>query len=123
GQGGGVPDSGSTVRGLARLLRRNPTDAERLLWHALTRDRRFAGQFKRQTPVGRHIPDFVSFPHRIAIELVNPGEGETIAADRASRRVWLEARDYRVLEIRAADVERDLEAELVRLAGMMAQSA
>src|SRR3982075_250155 len=43
GQGGGVSDSGSTVRGLARLLRRNPTDAERLLWQALTRDRRFAG--------------------------------------------------------------------------------
>src|SRR5438874_2097969 len=100
GQGGGVPDSGSTVRGLARLLRRNPTDAERLLWQALTRDRRFAGGFKRQTPVGRHIPDFVSFPHRIAIELVNPGEGETIAADRASRRSWLEARDYRVIEMR-----------------------
>src|SRR6478672_7563205 len=110
GQGGGVPDSGSTVRGLARLLRRNPTDAERLLWQALTRDRRFAGGFKRQTPVGRHIPDFVSFPHRIAIELVNPGEGEAIAADRASRRNWLEARDYRVIEMRASDVERDLEA-------------
>jgi tRNA/rRNA methyltransferase len=116
---GGVPDSGSTVRGLARLLRRNPTDAERLLWHALTRDRRFAGQFKRQTPVGRHIPDFVSFPHRLAIELVNPAESETIVADRAARRAWLEARDYRVIEIRAADVERDLEAELVRLQGML----
>src|SRR5437764_2417498 len=123
GQGGGVPDSGSTVRGLARLLRRNPTDAERLLWQALTRDRRFAGQFKRQTPVGRHIPDFVSFPHRIAIELVNPGEGETIATDRAGRRTWLEARDYRVIEMRAADVERDLAAELVRLQGMIEQSA
>jgi tRNA/rRNA methyltransferase len=123
GQGGGVPDSGSTVRGLARLLRRNPTDAERLLWQALTRDRRFAGGFKRQTPVGRHIPDFVSFPHRIAIELVNPGEGEAIAADRAGRRSWLEARDYRVLEIRAADVERDLDAELARLQGMIEQDA
>ena len=123
GQGGGVPDSGSTVRGLARLLRRNPTDAERLMWQALTRDRRFAGAFKRQTPVGRHIPDFVSFPHRIAIELVNPGEGETIAADRASRRAWLEARDYRVIEMRAADVERDIEAELVRLQGMIEQGA
>ena len=123
GQGGGVPDSGSTVRGLARLLRRNPTDAERLLLQALTRDRRFAGQFKRQTPVGRHIPDFVSFPHRIAVELVNPGEGEAIAADRAGRRTWLEARDYRVIDIRAADVERDLEAELVRLQGMIEQSA
>src|SRR6195256_4851468 len=49
GQGAPTPDHGSTVRGLARLLRRNPTDAERILWQALTRDRRFAGQFKRQT--------------------------------------------------------------------------
>jgi tRNA/rRNA methyltransferase len=119
---GGVPDSGSTVRGLARLLRRNPTDAERLLWQALTRDRRFAGQFKRQTPVGRHIPDFVSFVHRIAIELVNPGESETIVADRAARRAWLEARDYRVIEIRAADVERDLAAELERLQAMVGEA-
>src|SRR5271169_5805960 len=115
GQGGQAPDHGSTVRGLARLLRRNPTDAERLLWQALTRDRRFAGLFKRQTPVGRQIPDFVSFVHRIAVELVNAGETETIAADRAARRTWLESRDYRVIEMQAADVERDLEKELVRL--------
>ena len=46
-QGGVVSDSSSTLKGLARLLRRNPTDAERILWQALTRDRRFAGQFKR----------------------------------------------------------------------------
>ncbi len=49
---------------------------------ALTRDRRFAGQFKRQTPVGRHIPDFVSFVHRTAIELINPDESDAIAKDR-----------------------------------------
>src|SRR5438128_6577305 len=115
GQGPAVPGDSSTVRGLARLLRRNPTDAERILWQALTRDRRFAGQFKRQTPVGRHIPDFVSFVHRLAIELVNPNESETIVADRASRKAWLEARDYRVIEMRVTDVERDLAAELGRL--------
>src|ERR1700751_2661468 len=86
GQGTPVSDSSGSVRGLARLLRRNPTDAERILWQALTRDRRFAGQFKRQTPVGRQIPDFVSFVHRIAIELVNARESEAIAAGRASRR-------------------------------------
>src|SRR3979411_1947338 len=56
-----APSESGPVRGLARLLRRNPTDAERILWQALTTDRRFAGQFKRQTPVGRHIPDFLSF--------------------------------------------------------------
>src|SRR6195256_2419789 len=119
GQGAPTPDHGSTVRGLARLLRRNPTDAERILWQALTRDRRFAGQFKRQTPVGRHIPDFVSFVHRLAIELVNANESEAIVADRAARQVWLEARDYRVIEMRVADVEADLAAELVRLETML----
>src|SRR5437764_1397705 len=94
---------------------------ERILWQALTSDRRFAGQFKRQTPVGRHIPDFVSFVHRIAIELVNPAESEAIVADRAARQAWLEARDYRVIEMRVTDVERDLAAELVRLEGMLRQ--
>ena len=89
---GALPSESGTVRGLARLLRRNPTDAERILWQALTTDRRFAGQFKRQTPVGRHIPDFVSFVHRIAIELINPDETDVIAKDRAARQAWLEAR-------------------------------
>jgi tRNA/rRNA methyltransferase len=110
-----LSDTSGTVRGLARLLRRNPTDAERILWHSLTRDRRFAGQFKRQTPVGRQIPDFVSFVHRIAIELVNAGETEAIAKDRAARQAWLEQRGYRVIEMHVADVERDLASELARL--------
>jgi tRNA/rRNA methyltransferase len=114
GQGALSSESG-TVRGLARLLRRNPTDAERILWQALTTDRRFAGQFKRQTPVGRHIPDFVSFVHRVAIELINLGETETIAKDRAARRAWLEARGYGVVNMKVADVEGDLASELGRL--------
>jgi tRNA/rRNA methyltransferase len=117
--GQGASSESGTVRGLARLLRRNPTDAERILWQSLTRDRRFAGQFKRQTPVGRQIPDFVSFVHRIAIELTNPGETDMIMKDRAERRSWLEDRDYRVVDIAAADVERDLATELDRLASLL----
>jgi len=108
-------ETSGTVRGLARLLRRNPTDAERILWQALTRDRRFAGRFKRQTPVGRQIPDFVSFMHRIAIELVNPGETEAVAADRAARSAWLAQRGYRVIEMHVVDIERDPATELARL--------
>ncbi|HEY0236965.1 MAG TPA: DUF559 domain-containing protein, partial [Afipia sp.] len=97
---------------LARLLRRNPTDAERVLWQALTTDRRFAAQFKRQTPVGRHIPDFVSFVRRIAIEIVNDGESETIARDRAARTAWLQERGYRVCALPAKRIENDLAATL-----------
>src|SRR6202048_374760 len=112
---GALPSESGTVRGLARLLRRNPTDAERILWQALTSDRRFGGQFKRQTPVGRHIPDFVSFVHRVAIELINPDESEVIAKDRAARQAWLEARDYRVVHMQVAGVEGNLANELDRL--------
>ena len=112
---GGLPSESGTVRGLARLLRRNPTDAERILWQALTTDRRFAGGFKRQTPVGRHIPDFVSFAQRLAIELVNPDETEVIAKDRADRQAWLEARGYQVVAIRADEVTSDVAAVLGRL--------
>src|ERR1700726_305784 len=112
---GALPSESGTVRGLARLLRRNPTDAERILWQALTTDRRFAGPFKRQTPAGRPLPDFVSFVHRIAIELINPDETEVIVQDRAARQAWLEARDYRVVSMLVAEVERDVAAQLDRL--------
>jgi tRNA/rRNA methyltransferase len=116
---GAIPAESGTVRGLARLLRRNPTDAERILWQSLTRDRRFAGRFKRQTPVGRQIPDFVSFVQRIAIELINPGESDAIRKDRADRQTWLQARGYRVVNMAVADIESDLAAELDRLSALL----
>ena len=72
-----VPNERAPVRGLARLLRRNPTEAERALWDALTKDRRFAGRgFKRQTPIGRHIADLVSFPLRVVVDLVPEEESD-----------------------------------------------
>jgi len=77
---GRVAKERGPVRGLARLLRRNPTEAERGLWQALVNDRRFAGRgFKRQTPVGQHICDFVSFPLRLVIDLVPRDESAAAA--------------------------------------------
>ena len=111
-----VPGERGPVRGLSRLLRRNPTDAERSLWDALTRDRRFAGQgFKRQVPVGAHITDFVSFALRVVIDLVPARESEAAARVRSQRRRWLQERGYRVLEVSASGVEADLAQVLERL--------
>ncbi len=115
------PSESGTVRGLAKMLRRNPTDAERMLWNALKTDKRFAAQFKRQTPVGKHIPDFVSFPRRVALELVNPDEAEIVASERAARTAWLSERDYRVVAVKAADVEHGLAAVLDSIASAMAE--
>jgi tRNA/rRNA methyltransferase len=105
------------ARGLAKLLRRNPTDAERVLWQALVNDKRFAGRgFKRQVPVGPHITDFVSFPLKSAIDLVSSAESEAGARTRAERRAYLVERGYRVSEAREDDVGRDIAKVLDDLA-------
>lgn len=114
---GRVPGERGPVRGLARLLRRNPTEAERMLWDALTKDRRFAGKgIKRQVPVGAHITDFVSFPLRVVIDLVPASESEIAEKARADRRAWLVERGYRVIDVAASDVEADLPGVLDCLA-------
>ena len=102
------------------MYAKEPTEAERALWTALTTDRRFAGRgFKRQTPVGQNICDFVAFPLRLVIDLVPSEESAAAAAARVQKRAWLIERDYRVVEIGAGDVEADLKSVLDRLATVL----
>jgi tRNA/rRNA methyltransferase len=113
---GRILEDRAPVRGLARLLRRNPTEAERSLWRALTADRRFAGRgFKRQVPLGPHIADFVSFPLRCVIDLVPQVEAEAAMRMRADKRSWLSDHKYKVIEVKAEDVEADVKTVLDRL--------
>ena len=114
--GGRVPKERGPVRGLARLLRRNPTEAERLLWQTLTSDRRFAGRgFKRQTPIGQHICDFVSFPLRLVVEILPTERSEAFNAARSERHAWLKDHDYRIVEVLAKEIESDMPAALARI--------
>jgi tRNA/rRNA methyltransferase len=120
---GRVPNERGPVRGLSRLLRRNPTDAERALWEALTKDRRFAGRgFKRNVPVGPHITDLVSFPLRAVVDLVPADESEAAIKARADKCAWLAERGYRVLPVRLADIEVDAVKVLDELAAAISAS-
>jgi tRNA/rRNA methyltransferase len=104
------------VRGLARLLRRNPTESERTLWTAFTNDRRFAARgFKRQVPVGPHIADFVSFPLRTVISLLPPEESEETLHMRKKKNRWLNEHNYKLIEIPSAEADRDVKGLLDRL--------
>jgi len=108
-------------RGLAKLLRRNPTEAERILWQALVNDRRFAGRgFKRQVPIGPHIADFVSFPLKCVIDLVPENEVEVAARTRADKLAYLTERDYRVVEVSATEVEKDVAMVLTKVLDVIA---
>ena len=106
----------SPVRGLARLLRRNPTDAERALWSAITGDRRFSALgFKRQTPIGPHIADFVSFPLRLVIDVVPDSEDTPGAEARRQKLDWMRERDYQIVDVKADDVTADVDAVLAHI--------
>lgn len=89
---------GSQMRGIvkhefARKLRREQTDVERKLWHAL-RGRRFhAFKFRRQQPIGPYIADFVCFEAKLIIELDGSQHGTLDGRSADHVRVACLARD------------------------------
>jgi very-short-patch-repair endonuclease len=86
----------SESRERARALRKNLTDAERLLWSKL-RNRRFAGvKFRRQVPLGPFIADFACFERRLILELDGGQHAQQQEYDAARTR-WLEQNGFRVV--------------------------
>lgn len=93
---------------LARRLRANATDAERILW-AAPRDFKRAGMhFRRQAPIGRYIVDFVCHRAKVVVELDGSQHGEVDArAYDAERTAFLNGRGYRVVRFPNREVFRD----------------
>jgi len=73
----------TSVRRNARALRRNMTDAERLLWSRL-RMGQLGFRFRRQHPIAPYVIDFYCIERRLAIELDGGQHNESagIASDR-----------------------------------------
>lgn len=80
----------------ARRLRRDDTNAERMLW-SIVRNRKLDGfKFRRQVPVDRFFADFLCAEARLIVELDGGGHSERQDDDAARTKV-LEARGYQVL--------------------------
>ena len=93
------------LRVLARVMRKNATNAERRMWSKL-RDGRLNGlKFRRQAPIGRAIADFVCYKHKLIVE-VDGGQHSGSARD-VVRDVELNRRGFRVLRFWNIDVMRN----------------
>jgi very-short-patch-repair endonuclease len=112
---GGISNSAhrqvpKTRRGFAKTLRSDMTDAEQRLWSAL-RAHRLAGlSFRRQTPIGSFIVDFVCHERQLIIEIDGGQHAESkrdIERDR-----WLASKGYRVLRFWNSDVLRNRDGVL-----------
>ena len=109
GEGRGEGDRHLTR--VAKRLRYEMTDAERVLWREV-RAHRFAGfKFKRQEPLGLYVVDFVCYEAKLIVELDGGQHANQQEAD-AERTRWLESRGFRVVRFWNNDV-------LANIAGVM----
>ena len=87
----------------ARALRRNPTEAEKILWRELRYWQIEGHKFRRQQPLGNYIVDFVCLEKRLIIELDGGQHAEQIKYD-LERDAWLHAQGFSVLRFWNNDV-------------------
>ena len=106
----------SLLRPRAQWMRREPTDAEALLWQRLRR-RHLGVRFRRQVVIGRFIADFYCAVARLIIE-VDGAVHEARHDIDAERDRLLQANGLRILRVRNEDVIDDLDAviEIIRTA-------
>ena len=114
----------SRLRSNARVLRKNSTDVERILWSEL-RDHRLQGAgFRRQVPIGNYIADFVCHAAKLVIELDGGqhfSEGQE-AAD-AQRSAMIESKGFQVLRFSNYDVMTNRAGVLETIAAAVAERA
>ena len=95
----------------AKKLRRNSTDAERLIWSRL-RGRGLAGyKFKRQVPIAGFVVDFAALEAKLIIEIDGGQHSVRLEADQL-RTEKLERFGYRIVRFWNHDVLNNIEGVL-----------
>jgi very-short-patch-repair endonuclease len=95
---------------IARKLRGNSTDVERILWYAL-REKFPLEKFRRQHPIGNRVADFACPARKLVIELDGSQHASQLADDDR-RTSELALHGYRVIRFWNNDVMENLGAVL-----------
>ncbi len=84
----------------ARHMRRNLTEAERILWGCLRKRSLSEFKFFRQIPIGPYIADFVCREKKLIVEVdgATHGDAHEVAYD-TRREAFLKGQGYRVLRV------------------------
>src|SRR5215510_5314834 len=89
----------------ARSLRANSTEAERIIWSALRAHRMHGASFRRQTPIGPYIVDFICHAAGLVIEIDGGQHFESAHERRDARRdAFLGTKGFRILRFSNHDV-------------------
>ena len=92
----------------ARALRRVSTEAEQIVWNALCAHRLYGASFRRQTPIGPYVADFVCQAARIVVEIDGGQHFEPEQERRDERRDrFLASKGFRILRFNNHDVMKN----------------
>ncbi|MCL4501442.1 MAG: DUF559 domain-containing protein [Deltaproteobacteria bacterium] len=83
---------------LSRNLRKNQTDAEKVIWRHLRGTQVEGLSFRRQHPIGRYIVDFVCLEKRLILE-IDGGQHDLEREKDEQRTKWLVSEGYRSIKI------------------------
>ena len=95
----------------ARKLRINATDAEIKLWSALKNRQLGNFKFRRQSPVGKYVADFICHEKTLIVE-VDGGQHMEASRKDDERTAWLVSQGYRVIRFWNDQVLEETEAVL-----------
>ena len=95
----------------ARDLRKNSTDAERLLWRHLKTKQLLGLKFRRQEQIGYYIVDFVCYEALLIVEADGGQHLEGRENDEV-RTQWLNSQGFRVLRFWNNDILLNVEGVL-----------
>ena len=91
---------------IARILRKRPTDAEKIIWKHLRGKRLEGFKFRRQEPIGNYVADFVCYKKRIVVELDG---GQHCSENDSNRDTWFEAHGFKVLRFWNNEVLKNMQ--------------
>jgi very-short-patch-repair endonuclease len=106
-----------------RALRTNSTNAERIMWRTIRAHRLNGVGFRRQTPIGPYIVDFVSHVAKLVIELDGGQHFENAHEARDARRDrFLHSKGFRVLRFSNYDVMANREGVWTLIAAAVGEA-
>ncbi len=97
----------------AKELRKNMTDAENTLWYYLQKRQMNGTKFRKQSPIGNYIVDFISFEEKLILELDGGQHLEAlkIGHDKVRDRFLSEA-GFKVLRFLNNDIFENIQGVL-----------
>ena len=98
----------------AKINRRNPTEAEELLWKKVLSHKKTGYKFTRQKPVGRFILDFYCSELSLAIEVDGGYHKDRIYYDKA-RDEFLKQIGIKTIRFSNSEIIKDIESVKLKI--------